>query len=231
MGQDRFDQRRMINLYDWKTIGRSPPSRGQLEIDPQKYLYSRWKLLKTKQKRINFNFVYLYKQFPNFEIKTFDCILTHEPFTDVVLGMKQVVNDQIIPKCICGKCPQESTKMIKKTVEPLVIPIEPGLSLNQHGSPPYLELWVDCLPTKCGNYLFLNSLIAERAPKICAAHPTREGIPVDIRCIEFGKGKGYLADDFRKNPPTGRVIARSGELSDAVIEVLIPLANEVHLRT
>ena len=222
------------NLYDWKTIGASSrPSKPILKQDPQKILYSRWWMGKNEQRSTRFHFVYLSKILPDFVVVSFDCIHSDfEPFKDIVESMKHWAASATEPICTCRKCLHESQKMAKKVCEPLVIPMEPAVSIPKDFHQDYLELWVDCLPIKGRSDLtFLDSLIAERALKICAAHPTREGVPVDIRCIEFGKGKGYLADDFRKNPPSGRVIARSGELADAVIEVLIPIAQHVHLKT
>ncbi|SRR5216683_1625043 len=217
-------------LYDWKTISTvaKRPSRSSLNTDPQKVLYSRWHHL-SSHLIVSFTFVYLSKTIPAFQMVKFDGIADDiKPFTDIVESMKLVASYEFDPPCRCGTCLQESKMMTKTTqAKTLVIPIEPPISGQSGG----LELWIDCLPTKRGNYTLLDSLIAERAPKICVKHPNREGIPVDIRCIEFGKGKGYLADDFRKSPPTGRVFARSGELADAVIEVLIPLAQEVHIKT
>ncbi len=230
----KIDLIRGSQVYDWKTIGTVSrrPSRSTLESDPQKVLYSQWHMLQRKQQSAQFSFVYLSKATPDFRIVSFDVVTEDsEPFTDVVESMKSVAGSKFEPPCTCGKCLQEGQTMTKANqVKTLVIPMEPSAVLMER-VPNELELWIDCLPIKSGNYTFLDSLIAERAPSICIAHPTREGVPVDIRCIEFGKGKGYLAEDFRKNPPTGRVVARSGELSDAVVEVLIPLAQEVHIKT
>ena len=69
---------------------------------------------------------------------------------------------------------------------------------------------------------YLEDVIAEHAAEIC-----KEAKVADLRLVEFGKGKGYLAQALRENPPTGIVIAQSGELSDVAIEALLPLASVV----
>lgn len=92
-------------------------------------------------------------------------------------------------------------------------------------SSPGLIIYVGCTPTKgvdMSNAIDLESEIARRAAPIAA----KAGV-VDVREIKYAEGTSMLLASFKRNPPTGIVLAQAGGLSSMVLEVLIPMATQV----
>lgn len=95
-------------------------------------------------------------------------------------------------------------------------------------APAGFELYVDAVPTflepDAGySSITLEEYTARLHDKVCAKHKVG-----DIRLIEYGKGRGYLAAAVRENLPTADVvIGRSGDLTSTVAEALIPFARRV----
>lgn len=88
---------------------------------------------------------------------------------------------------------------------------------------PGLTLYINALPVKgVATITHLDQIIADASKEICAAKKV-----LDLRMIAYGEGKALLAAGLRKNPPTGVVVATTGELSDVAIEALLPLADVV----
>jgi hypothetical protein len=86
-----------------------------------------------------------------------------------------------------------------------------------------LHLYVDCLPVKgVSTATRLEDEIARRA-----AYIAQQNNVLDIRLIDYAKGKALLAAHFREEPLSGVVVAQSGDLSSVVIETLIPMASVV----
>jgi len=86
------------------------------------------------------------------------------------------------------------------------------------------ELYVDCTPVPSPTAVRLEDEIHRRTEVICRNHGTKS---LHDKPLDFGKGKDKLADSFRAEPPSGVVLATTGGLSTAVIEVLVPLATKV----
>lgn len=87
----------------------------------------------------------------------------------------------------------------------------------------WLALYINAMPVKgIGEVTYLDDIIGQAGTEICKA----KGV-LDLRMLAYGEGKALLAAGLRKNPPTGVVVATSGELSDVAIETLLPLANVV----
>lgn len=89
------------------------------------------------------------------------------------------------------------------------------------------ELYIDTVPTKgVTTYLRLEEEIHRRSEIICKAVGAKS---LHEKPLDFGKGRDKLADSFRTEPPTGVVLATTGGLSTAVIEVLsgLPTARKV----
>lgn len=88
---------------------------------------------------------------------------------------------------------------------------------------PGLTLYINALPVKgVENITHLDDIIGDASKEICAAKKV-----LDLRLLAYGEGKALLAAGLRKNPPTGTVVATTGELSDVAIEALLPLADVV----
>lgn len=98
-----------------------------------------------------------------------------------------------------------------------------GMATASSTAPAGLTLYINALPVKgVHNITFLDDIIAEASKEICAAKKV-----LDLRLLAYAEGKGLLAAGLRHNPPSGTVVATSGELSDVAIEALIPLASVV----
>lgn len=86
-----------------------------------------------------------------------------------------------------------------------------------------LTLYIDCAQLKGAELgTRLEDVLHPLAAKIC----NKEGV-ADLRLLPYATGKGALAAELRANLPTGEVWCTSGELSDAAIEALKPLADRV----
>ncbi len=114
------------------------------------------------------------------------------------------------------------------TATPAPTAATPAESWSSSSSPTWapttgLSLYVDCSPTKgLGVTLRLEDLVHERATTIAARHHV-----TDVREVDFGKGVAELVASFKKDPPTGVVVATSSGLSAYVVEVLLPIASVV----
>ena len=112
-----------------------------------------------------------------------------------------------------------------KGKEPMVNPVLNAISSNDIEAPANdndLHLYVDCVPVRGITYRFLEDLLPEYLKPILEEH----GAP-DVRLIPYGEGKGKLAAAVRAVPPRGAVVARRGDVTDAVVEALVPLAKTV----
>lgn len=90
-------------------------------------------------------------------------------------------------------------------------------------APEGLTLYINAMPIKgVEKVTHLDEIIAAASKEICAAKKV-----LDLRMIAYGEGKALLAAGLRQNPPSGVVVATTGELSDVAIEALLPLANVV----
>lgn len=95
-----------------------------------------------------------------------------------------------------------------------------------------LELYVDCMDVKATQVLRLEDEILKRTPAVLRWVAAKERRPefenvLDVREIPYGAGTAALLADFKRSPPTGKVVASSVGLSAQVIEVLSPLATRV----
>lgn len=92
------------------------------------------------------------------------------------------------------------------------------------------SLYVDSAPNK-GLITYLDAEIAQRTPNILVLVGKREGKDfskfTDVRSVPFGAGTAALIEDFKRNPPTGIVVADSVGLQHQLIEVLAPMADVV----
>jgi len=190
--------------------------------DPQNILYSAW-LMKRISKAVQFQFVYLcstkvwFEPSRIFEHNYFD---RHLEFTPTVEAMRDWSQSQQLPPCACGKCEVTVKPRDDSKEEKALRAVEIVTGANE------FDLYIDCLPLKEKHAMtLLDTLISERCAEICKQRKVD-----DIRLVEFGKGKGYLADSFRKSPPIGAVYARSrSDLAQSVIDVLIPVARKVFI--
>jgi len=202
-----------IKLFDWKTTSSLSPSFDVLKNDPQRNIYSVWAAtVYTPPAEIEFSFVYIFKNKVGTQRVTFPGVGDVTQYESIVKAMKSSVASGIAPACTCFEyhAPLEESSM---PAEAKSVP-EPSAAL---------VLCVDCAPLGV-SFMHLDAIIAEHAKEICTQHKA-----LDVRLIEFGKGKGYLAASIRKNPPTGVVYARSSsDLTASVLEVLIPLASQVY---
>lgn len=85
-----------------------------------------------------------------------------------------------------------------------------------------LHLYINAVPVKGLAFTYLDDIIGAASSDICGAKKV-----LDLRLLPYGEGKGLLAAGLRANPPSGVVVATSGELSDVAIEALLPLASVV----
>ena len=85
-------------------------------------------------------------------------------------------------------------------------------------------LLIDCAPQEGfeGSFEYLSVLIKERADMIA-----KERGVTDVRQIKFGEGTTALCATFTSLPPKGVIIANTGGLQTAVIDVLAPMAKLV----
>jgi RecB family exonuclease len=102
-----------------------------------------------------------------------------------------------------------------------------------------LTVYVDCQPTKgSGVAVRLEDEIAARTKRIlgdvAAGRLRVENLSaaaatsvVDLREVKYGCGTTALVADFKRNPPTGLVVARNTGLAALVLEVLLPVATKV----
>ncbi len=100
--------------------------------------------------------------------------------------------------------------------------LPPTSSPPSSTAPEGLVLFINCSPSRAPGTR-LEDMIAERSKPILAKHP---GL-VDVRQIKYAEGKNALVAEFLKDPPSGYVFASSAGLSGEVLDVLIPLADEV----
>jgi len=219
----RIDNIEKACVRDWKTYSKKIPLNEALEKDPQFLIYSSWVLKQFALEYIDFLFIYLCTTDVWYEYRSFEQTDRHafQRFTETVNAMRDWAKSKSLPQCICGKCGTPMKTKEEKAVEAVTAAVQ---IISEYPLDSGLELYIDCLPLKAQDTLILlDSLITDRCAEIC-----RDRKAADIRLIEFGKGKGYLADSFRKNPPTGPVYARSrSDLAQSVIDVLIPLARRV----
>lgn len=79
-----------------------------------------------------------------------------------------------------------------------------------------LVLFVDCVPVGySGPLQRLDQLIEPVQSEIAAKHKVS-----DVRMVKYAEGTSALVGHFRKNPPTGPVLASSAGLSGLVVEAL-----------
>lgn len=95
-----------------------------------------------------------------------------------------------------------------------------------------LYLYVDCYDTSVKDNLRLEDEIARRTPDVLKQVAAKERRPefekaLDVREIPYGAGTSTLLADFKRNPPTGHVVASMVGLSAQIVEVLAPLAKRV----
>lgn len=96
-----------------------------------------------------------------------------------------------------------------------------------------LHLYIDCQPVKGPEtWTRLEDHIAERAPGVLKELARRESKPEyaslpDVREVPYGMGTTALVSSFRRDPPTGLVVATSAGLSGTVVEVLLAAATTV----
>lgn len=89
-----------------------------------------------------------------------------------------------------------------------------------------LYVYIDTIPEKgVDSVVRLDDEIARRTEEIIKAHGAKTLFDPPLN---FGKGRDLLVESFRKNPPTGVVLATSAGLYSAqIIEVLTPQAAAV----
>lgn len=122
-------------------------------------------------------------------------------------------------------------KLVSDDVNTTTIPVQgqasftAGSDLAHYTStaPKGFTLYINALPVKgVDNVVHLDDIIADASRDICGAKKV-----LDLRLIPYGEGKALLAAGLRKNPPSGVIVATTGELSDVAIEALLPLATVV----
>jgi hypothetical protein len=110
----------------------------------------------------------------------------------------------------------------------------PGATVSTGG----LSIYIDCMPTKgvdIDTATLLEDEIARRTREILDAviagklsvENLRQDAAVnvvDLREVKFGTGTTALIANFKRNPPTGVVIASSSGMSGTVVDALLPLA-------
>lgn len=125
-------------------------------------------------------------------------------------------------------------KLVSDEVNTTTIPVQGQASFTAQSelayqaqytstAPKGLTLYINALPVKgVDNVVHLDDIIADASRDICGAKKV-----LDLRLIPYGEGKALLAAGLRKNPPSGVIVATTGELSDVAIEALLPLATVV----
>jgi len=120
---------------------------------------------------------------------------------------------------------RKATAPAATSAAPAVDQIPDPATLTRIGTVGYV-LYVDCAPVKGVGYVLGEDFLAD--PKRLAAEAA--GV-VDFRLIDFGKGKGYLADAVRAKAlagvPAALVITSMHAGSDVLLDELIPGAREV----
>lgn len=96
-----------------------------------------------------------------------------------------------------------------------------------------LQLYVDCFIQR-GEHVWtrLEDEIAQRTPQVLRDLSIKERKPEiahlsDVREAPFGTGTAALVASFKKDPPTGVVLATSAGLSGLVVDALLPHADLV----
>lgn len=90
---------------------------------------------------------------------------------------------------------------------------------------PWLHLHINSTPVKLsppGPITYLADLVKQRQDVIAAQYKV-----TDVREVKYAEGVAKLVAEFRRNPPTGHVVAEAVGLQALVLEVLLPLASAI----
>jgi len=198
-------------VVDWKSTSDFSRNKAPSELarDEQAIIYSAWALDQYDDLRpIRFMYVYVHTKEPGATPVVVDITKSMvqdawEALTKTVESMKIAAGwNETGVLCKCGKC--KGAVMAKTEVKTKL----------------EITLYVDCIPLN-GDYTSLSDYVQEMNAR--AAGDKR-----DTRLVDFGKGKGGLAEMVRNNPPAAGsyvLMTQGSDLASTVAEALIPMVK------
>src|SRR5260370_24371770 len=198
-------------VVDWKSTSdfARKKTRAELAVDEQAVIYSAWAMEKEHVGAVDFMHVYIHTKEPG--ACPVPVTVTKEMVDDAWVGLTKTVEDikltaglkEQAVECKCGKC--KGATMDKKELKGKLD----------------ITLYVDCLPLSGENVTSLHEYVAE-------ANLRAAGAKLDIRLVDFGKGKGLLSLEVQNNPPSSGayvLMTRGNDLAATVAEALIPMVK------
>lgn len=196
-------------VIDWKTTSdfRYAKTHTDVAQDIQSVIYTRWAMDDCQAKEAAIAFVYIHTREPGAKIvpamiSRADTDREWTRLTSIVDLIKVTAGqkEDEVP-CVCGRCRVMPMKAIK------------------------FSLYIDCIPS--GEYTRLESVLAELTAKETKSLKYTKAAGQDFRHVPYGEGPGMLAAALRANPPSGKVVATRGGLSDVAIEALSGLTDDI----